>query len=191
MCSRAKARQVPPSASKVRPLSVLIPSALASESLTSFSVFFLLVPARSCKVSAPSGRVMPSPKRSPITSISSKEPPPISPTKPLGFWMPEITPKADSSASRRPEINCTGRRVTSLQAFRNSSPLDASRAAAVAITVRSLICMISDSTRNRRKAAKALSIASSASLPVVFTPRPKPHKAFSLKIADGARVSPS
>ena len=47
--------------------------------------------------------------------------------------------------------------------------------------------MVSQRTRKRRSAASALTIASSGSKPLIATPRPRPHKAFSLNVGVGAR----
>ena len=59
--------------------------------------------ARSCSARLPSGSVTPPRTWWPRTSISSSEPPPRSPTMPSGLWMPEMTPSADSFASRGPD----------------------------------------------------------------------------------------
>ena len=135
--------------------------------------------------------VVPEPSLCPLTSIISSEPPPRSPTTPSGFQIPEITPRADSLASRLPEISSTGWPDTCSQRARNSAPFAASRAAAVARTRISRICMASHSTRNRASVHSALSMASVGSRPVLTTLRPSPHSTFSLKIGVGARTSPS
>ena len=58
----------------------------------------------SCSASPPSGSVTPGLTRCQWTSVSSSEPPPRSPTMPSGWWKPETTPSAESSASRLPEM---------------------------------------------------------------------------------------
>src|SRR5208337_1964990 len=70
---------------------------------------------------------------------------------------------------------------------RNCGPFAASRTAAVAMLRTSLIRMVSQSTRNRCSAASALATPSSGNSPLVATPLPRPHNAFSLKVGVGAR----
>ena len=71
--------------------------------------------------------------------------------------------------------------------LRNSGPFAASRTAAVATPQTSWIRIVSQRTRKRWSAASALTIASSGRSPLIATPRPSPHKAFSLKVGVGAR----
>ena len=63
-----------------------------------------------------------------------------------------------------------------------SAPLEASRQAAVAIAYTRPTFITLQSARNRRSDVRALLTASGASSPVVWTSRPRPQSAFSLKI---------
>ena len=67
-----------------------------------FAAFFGERSETSSKESPPSGRVTPSTTSPWVTSVSSSEPPPRSPTIPSGSHMEEMTPIADSRASRAP-----------------------------------------------------------------------------------------
>ena len=80
----------------------------------------------------PSGRLTLLPTFVPAISVSSSEPPPRSATTPSGFWKPEMTPSAESSASRRPESSATGPPIAAVASAMKAGPFAASRAAAVA-----------------------------------------------------------
>jgi hypothetical protein len=86
------------------------------------------------------------------------------------------------------QLDALADRLLGLDA-RNSWPLAASRAAAVAMTRIVPTCMASHRMRKRTSASSALAIASSASRPVVATCRPSPAISFSLKTCAGARAS--
>ena len=129
--------------------------------------------------------------RWPLTSTSSSEPPPRSPTIPSGLCIPETTPSAESSASRRPDSTSTGTPQILRASAMNGRPLRASRQAAVAIAHMRSTPMVSHRPRKRLSAPNAFSTASGASRPVVWTSRPRPASTFSLKIGVGLRVSPS
>ena len=87
----------------------------------------------SIKERPPSGKLTPLPMLVPVMSMSSSEPPPRSATTPSGAWKPEMTPSADSSASRRPDNKSTGAPIAAVASAMKAGPFDASRAAAVAI----------------------------------------------------------
>ena len=110
---------------------------------------------------------------------------------PSGWWMPETTPSAESSASRRPDSTSTRVPQIFCASAMKARPLRASRQAAVAIAHMRLTPMVSHSARKRISAPSAFSTASGASRPVVCTSRPRPASTFSLKIGVGLRVSPS
>ena len=101
---------------------------------------------------------------------------------PSGLWTPDTTPSADSFASRGPDrISILTPQMRSAVAMK-SGPLVASRQAAVAIACTRPTFITLHSARKRRNEVKALATASGASRPVVWTSRPRPHSAFSLKI---------
>ncbi|MGY4352562.1 hypothetical protein ACVWXM_009055 [Bradyrhizobium sp. GM7.3] len=105
--------------------------------------------------------------------------------------MPEITPSADSRASRGPDrISIFTAQMRSAFAMK-SAPLEASRQAAVAIANTRPTCMTRHSAWKRLSEVSALSTASGASSPVLCTSRPRPHSVFSLKMGMRLRVSPS
>ena len=64
---------------------------------------------------------------------------------------------------------------------------EAGRTAAVAKQRTSPIPIMSQRTRNRCSAVSALATPSSGNKPVVATPLPRPHNAFSLNVGVGAR----
>ena len=72
-------------------------------------------------------------------------------------------------------------------AARNSGPFEASRAAAVAMTRTSSMSISRVRTRNLFSATSAFSMPGFDSLPVVTTPLPSAHSAFSLNDGIGAR----
>ena len=101
---------------------------------------------------------------------------------PSGLWMPETTPSADRYASRGPDRISIGQPQMRSALAMKSGPLLASRQAAVAIAWTWPTFITRHSARNRRSAVSALATASGASSPVVWTSRPRPHSAFSLKM---------
>ena len=112
----------------------------------------------------------------------------MSPTTPSGRWTPDITPSAESLASRSPESSAISMPPSaSRAAATNSGPFEASRAAAVAITRTSSMPIIAVSRRKRFRAVSAFSTPALGSLPVETTPLPSPQSDFSLKAGIGAR----
>ncbi len=110
---------------------------------------------------------------------------------PSGLWKPDVIPRAESSASPRPDRIVIGTPHTFSARLMKARPLRASRHAAVAIAHSLPTCMARHSARKRTSAAIALSTASSASSPVDSTSRPRPASTFSLKIGVRLRVRPS
>ena len=74
----------------------------ASASTAIFSAFFSDFSEASSSRRPPSGNVSPSPILAPLTSTTSRLPPPRSPATPSGSWKPEMTPSADRRASSAP-----------------------------------------------------------------------------------------
>ena len=105
--------------------------------------------------------------------------------------MPEITPSADNSASRRPDSTSILVPQMRCASAMKARPLRASRQAAVAIAHMRSTPIVLHSARKRISAPSAFSTASGASSPVVCTSRPRPASTFSLKIGVGLRVRPS
>ena len=161
----------------------------ASASRTIFSAFGSDFPATSCSARPPSGSVTPA-DLAPARRSSSSEPPPRSPAMPSGLWKPEMTPSAESSASRSPDTRDrhpdhllgAGEEFGPVAGFARGGGRD--RALLPTRIART-------SARKRTSAASALSTASSASRPVERTARPSPAQHLFVEISTRRAASPS
>ena len=139
--------------------------------------------------STPSGNDACSWPRPSATRISSRLPPPRSPTMPSASGIADSTPSPAACASCAPDNSSTDspRLAASLI---SSSPFVASRTAAVA-TVRTSSHAISlISAPNRRSAAPASAMASASIVPICARLRPSPASTFSLNSVAGNRAGP-
>src|SRR6516164_2868190 len=199
MCSRAIAREAPPTRYRFFPGAARKTEAGTNARSAASEIALMLSPS-SARRSGPSGRVIPwpiclnSPVREGIpapTRTNSTLPPPRSATTPSASGIPASTPAADNRASSAPSMTLTGTRHCSSTWAANTSPSVASRTAAVASTAKWSTPMARANATKRRKFTNARSIPSELKRPVEAIPRPKPHITFSLNSGNSAAPSRS
>src|SRR5215472_6247210 len=197
ICSRAMAREAPPTRYRFFPGAARSTAVGASARSAASEIALTLSPS-SAKRSGPSGRVMPWPicPWSPVPGeipapirTNSTLPPPRSPTSPSASGIPASTPAADKRASSAPSMMVTDTRHTCSTSPAKRRPSIASRTAAVARTARCSTPSARASATNRRRLSRARVTPSGFKRPVEAIPRPRAHMTFSFK--RGNKTPPS